>query len=486
MIGQQLVLPTVGATQIAQQLATPYAALLLEHRQGEVAFVPSAALAGGAAPTDAELQTFYARNVARYTVPERRVIRYALVTAAAMKAQATPTDAELAQAYQQQRSRFAASVKRDVSQVVAPDQAGANAIAAKIKAGTSASDAARAAGLEASVQNAVEKPGYAASTSAAIADAVFTAPSGATVGPIKGPLGWTVAHVDAVTAVAAKTLEQARPDLLPALTQQKAQVALGSIHDAIDDALSANATFDETVADRKLAAATTEPITAAGINPDKPDAKADPALAQIVAAGFQAADGDAPQMVQTGADGSFALVGVGRIVPAAPRPLAQVREAVARDFGMERARAAARVLANQIVAKASKGMPLGAAVAAAGRSLPPVRPLAAARAQIAANPRQAPPPLVLMFSMAQGNAKLLEAPQQSGWYVVKLDRIVAGNAATQPGVIAATRRDLGQSVGREYVEQFVKAIRASLGTKVDAAAVARAKADLSGAGGQGG
>ena len=48
--------------------------------------------------TDAELQAFYRRNVARFTVPERRVIRYARVTPEMVKAAATPTDAEVAAA----------------------------------------------------------------------------------------------------------------------------------------------------------------------------------------------------------------------------------------------------------------------------------------------------------------------------------------------------------------------------------------------------
>lgn len=72
IIAQQLMLPTQGATQVPQKVALPYASLMLEKRSGQIAFVPASALAGGPAPTDAELQAFYRRNVARFTVPERR------------------------------------------------------------------------------------------------------------------------------------------------------------------------------------------------------------------------------------------------------------------------------------------------------------------------------------------------------------------------------------------------------------------------------
>ncbi|MEG8054367.1 peptidyl-prolyl cis-trans isomerase [Sphingomonas aerolata] len=205
---QQLILPTRGASQVPSQLALPFASLLLEKRSGLVGFIPTAAVPAGPAPTDAELNAFYHRNVARYTIPERRVIRYAVVDAARVKAQAVPTDAEIAAQYQQDRARYAPTEKRTITQVVVADQAGATAIAAKVKAGTAIADAARAAGLEASTQTAVEKAAYAGTTSPQVADAVFAAANAAVVGPVRTPLGWTIARIDSIQNVPAKTLDQ--------------------------------------------------------------------------------------------------------------------------------------------------------------------------------------------------------------------------------------------------------------------------------------
>src|SRR3546814_2877345 len=80
IFARQLIVPTVGASQIPMQVALPYAALLLEKRQGHVGFVPATAVAAGKTPTDAEIATFYSHETARYTVPERPVIRFAVVT----------------------------------------------------------------------------------------------------------------------------------------------------------------------------------------------------------------------------------------------------------------------------------------------------------------------------------------------------------------------------------------------------------------------
>lgn len=481
---QRLAMPIVGANQVPQGLALPYASLLLEKRNGEVAFIPTAAMTGGAAPTDAELTAFYQRNIARYTVPQRRVVRYALVTPAMVAARAVPTAAEVAKAYQADRAKYQPMEKRTVDTVVAADQATANAIAAKVKGGASLADAARGVGLEAASQS-VDKAGLAGTTSPAIADAVFAAGKGALVGPLKAPLGYVVARVSGIVQVPGKSLEQARSEIVAALTKTKTAQALATIHDAMDDALGKSGTFDEVAGDQKLTPVTTPALLRNGTNPDAPAAKPDSALTPIIAAAFGAEEGDDPQLVPVGTDGSFALVAPGRIVPAAARPLTAVRAAVAHDVAADRARQAARRIAAAVVAKVGKGAALSAAMAGNGVALPPVRPLGASRAQLAANPQRTPAALALMFSMAQGSAKMLEAPDGAGWLVVKLDHIERGDATHSPGVVAATRADLGRVVGREYLDQFAQAVRNAVGVKIDTGAVAKVKADLTGTGGTG-
>jgi peptidyl-prolyl cis-trans isomerase D len=130
----------------------------------------------------------------------------------------------------------------------------------------------------------------------------------------------------------------------------------------------------------------------------------------------------------------------------------------------------------------NKGTPLAQAMATAGRPLPPVQPAVATRAQLAAAQGQVQAPLALMFAMAKGNAKLLEAPNNAGWLIVKLDQIVPGDAKGVPQAVAGARASIAQLVGREYAEQFARAVRNAVGVKTDAAALAKVRADLTGAG----
>ena len=476
---RQLTAPTIGATTVGQQLALPYASLLLEKRAGEVGIVPVSALPQGPAPTAQDIQSFYGRNLARYRVPERRTIRYAVVTPAQLAAQSIPTEAEIAQAYQKNRADYQATEKRVVTQVTLADQASADALAAKVRGGTSIADAARAVGLEASTLPALDKAGLAAQASPALADAAFAAAKGAVVGPVRGAIGFVVARVDSIDQVAGRSLDQVRAQLTADLAKQKTQAALAALHDKLDDALSGGATFDEVIADAKLSPKTSPALAQGAVDPLNPAAKPDPALVPLIAAGFAADDGDAPQLVQTGTDGSFAVVALGQTQPAAPRPLADVRNQVVADLIADRRRQSARTIANAVLAKVKGGMSLAQALRASGASLPAPQPVNASRADVLqAQGRN--PALALLFSVPQGQARLLEAPGDAGWLIVKTDRIERGNAAGNAAAIAAARGGLSRSMGGEYAEQFARAARAAIGTKVDQRAIARVRADLAG------
>ncbi|MDQ2877663.1 MAG: SurA N-terminal domain-containing protein [Pseudomonadota bacterium] len=481
-LGKQLTFPVTQAPFVGDKFTLPYASSLLEKRDGQVALIPAKAMTTGPAPTDADIAQFYQRNVARYAVPERRAIRYALISPDSLKAQATPSDAEVAATYQKQAFKYAAVQQRTLSQVVVADQNAATALAAKVKGGTAIDAAAKAIGLEAAVIKDTDKAAYAGEASADAANAVFGAAKGATVGPIKAPLGYLVVHVDTVTDVAAKSLEQARPDIVATLTKQRTMAALVKLHDALDDAINSKATFDELVAAHKLSAQTTAPLIAGGTNPDDPASKPDPKMTPIVAGAFAVDPAEGPQMVSIGQDGTFALVAIDHVVAAAPRPLAQIRDKVAADVIADRAEQAARKVAGNVVAAIAKGMPLAQALSATKLTLKPIQPFSASRAQLmtAQNP---PPPLVLLFNMGEHTAKVIEAPDRSGFIILYLAKVTPGNAAGNTKVIAGTRTDLTRQQGREYVEEFSKAVRGTVGYSRNEAAIAKVKAALVGQGG---
>lgn len=479
-LAQWLIGPTIGATQVPVQFATPYASLLLERRKGSVGYIPTSAIAPGAAPTDAEIATFYKRNASRYTLPERRVIRYALVRPEQFAENARATDAEIADAYRKDAAKYAASTRRQLTQVIVADQNAANAIAARVKGGTGLAAAATAAGLKASTVDNAEKTSFARATSQAIADAAFAGAAGTVVGPLKSPLGWHIVKVEKIEQVAGKTLDAVRGEIAAEITKRKEAEILANLRSQIDNGLANNATFDEAVSDAKLKGEVTPPLFADGRPTQGSTAQPDPVLAQIAQGGFAMEQSQEPQIIPIGQDGSFALIKAERVLAAAPRPIAEIRDTLVKDLIADRQLQGARKIAAGVLADINKGTPIAEALRKTGLALPPLQPLDASRGQLAQMGAQLPAPVRLMFSMAAKKAKITEAPNGGGYWVVWLDEIQAGNATGNKALIAQTRGQLGQMLGGEYVEQFAAAVRKAVSVKRDEAAIARLKAQLGG------
>ncbi|WP_196490702.1 peptidylprolyl isomerase, partial [Erythrobacter donghaensis] len=114
LLGDQLLLPATFGAKLSRQMALPYAGLILEGREGQIAFAPSAAFAPKTAPSNDQLQKFYAANAARYRIPERRILRFATFTTDRFRDQVKVSDAEIAALYKKRSAEFAATEKRDV------------------------------------------------------------------------------------------------------------------------------------------------------------------------------------------------------------------------------------------------------------------------------------------------------------------------------------------------------------------------------------
>lgn len=479
LIQQQLLFPVGAVARIPNGLALQYASLLLERRTGSVGIVPISAVPQGPEPTAAEINAFYAQQSGRYTVPERRVLRYAAIGPEQLGAAANPTEAEIQAFYRANQARYAARETRNLQQVVLPDEQAARQFAAKLARGTGFAQAAAEAGFSNADINVGQrdKAQFAGLTSPAVANAAFAAATGGVTAPVRSELGWHIVRVESVNRTPARPLEAVRGEIAQALGAQKSEEALASLVTRIEDALADGATFEEAARQFGLSAQQTPPITAAGA---AQTGQAAPEIAPLLKVAFEMGEEEDPVVETIGQ--RYALLDVAQVIPAAAPPLAQVRDRVRTDFIAQRAQGRARQLAAAIVAKINAGTAPAQAFAQAGVPLPPLEPINARRIEIAQGQQGVPPPLAMMFSMKRGTAKLLEAPGGAGWFVVHLATTEAGDARSQPQLVQTTRQQFNQVAGDEYAQQFAKAVERQVGVERNADAIAELKRQLMGPG----
>lgn len=481
---QRLVLTPVAAnTRLGQGIARPYADLLLEKRDGELGLLPFAAFTVGAAPTNAELQGFYRQNAARYTVPERRVFRIARMTAEQL-GNVAPTEQEIAAYYNANKATYGGEETRVLSRLTTPDQAQANGVAARAKAGGTFAAAAAPAGFSAADVSLgpQSKAQLTSLAGAAVANQVFAAPAGTVIGPVRSSTGFDVIKVESISAASGRSLDQARAEIVAKLMVDKRKEALADLVGKVEDELADGRTFEEVAQANKLPVVTTPPLTRAGTNPDQPTFRLQPEYAQLPGQGFDIGADDEPVVETLPNDSGYALLDVTDVIAAAPAPLARIADQVRRDLIAKRASDRAAVAATQVMAAMNKGTPMAQAIAAlklSGVKTPERISLRRADlAQFANQGQEVPPPLRILFTLAPGKSQ--RAAGQTGIYLVHLNQVTPGNAATNPTLVAQELTSLNRLASEELALQWLTAAQKELGVTRNEDAIKAARQRITG------
>ncbi|MDO9490412.1 MAG: SurA N-terminal domain-containing protein, partial [Sphingomonadaceae bacterium] len=361
---RQLLVPITFAAAAPQALGEPYASLLLEQRRGFVATVPAERMTGIAAPTDAQINAFYRANLKRYTMPERRAFRYALLTRGDAVNRVSIPEADIKKYYDERKAIYGGVEQRELSQVVVQDQAVAQKIAQRAKAGETFNSVASQLGGYAPSDLALgvlNQERLAETTNADIAKAAFGVPSGGIVGPVRSDFGWHVVRVDSIVPGVARSLAQVRDEIVTTLRGERADDMLSDQIAAIEDSLADGQSFTDVVAANKLTAVQVPAATSSGQTADNSGFRLAPQAAPLVARAFETAQGDDPHVQELDKE-TFAILEVTDVIEPRPVPLAQVRAAVAAEWTAAERMKRAKAMADAIVAEVKTGTTLAQAL----------------------------------------------------------------------------------------------------------------------------
>ena len=481
LVAREVLSPAEYGATLPSELAWRYSQLLAERRTGSVIVLPSLLFAPTNAPSTAELNAYYKAHTGTFIRPERRVIRYATFGSDAIRNVAAPTDAEIAKRYTADKALYGALERRAVTQLVVPTQAAAKAIVSEVSGGKTLEASAAEKGLAAAKLAPLSKQDLGAQSSPAVAEAVFTATPGKLV-VARSPLGWYVVRVEAVDSRAARTLDQVRNEIVATLTADKRRAALSDYVAKIEERIDGGSNLPEVAKGLGLQVQSTSPLTADGALYGQPGQTVSPALKPVLKTAFSMQENE-PQVAETEPGKTFVIYDVTAVAPSAPAPFDQITGDVKVAYALDKGAQIARAQGLKIQAALRKGEKLDAVLAGVGKKLPPVERVGMTRpelARIQQSGRQVPPPIRLMFAMAQGSVKVQEAPEKRGWFVVSLDSIEPGKIDRNDPAVAGAQRELGKAAGGEYSEALRKAITKDVGVKRNPAALKALSDELSG------
>ncbi len=483
LIAKQVMIPAGAGAVVPLDLVKRYAALLGETREGEIAVLPSLLFANKDEADEKAIEAYYKKNSNRFIRPERRVIRYVSFGDEIVKDLAAPTASEIAFRFKSNKSAYEAKEKRRITQVILPTEAAAKALASEVQSGTSLEQAANSKGLAANKLESFARSELASQFSEQVAKAVFSTPKGQIAAPAKSALGWHVMRTEEIDSRPAKSLDDVRDELAAEIKAEKMRVALNETLERVEDEFADGANLTEVAQSLGLELTETAPLTADGKVYAKDNETAPPVLSRVVETAFSM-EQEEPQIAEVVRGKTFVIYDVTDITPSAPAPLKEIKGNVEAAYLMEQASKEAKSVARDIQAKVAKGQTLNQALATLNKRLPPVETIRMTRPQLAQIQQQqggmAPPPIAMMFNMAEGTVKSLSGQGGQVWFVVALKKITPGQIPEDAAALRGPQRELSTIAGSEYADALGRAVRKEVGVEINDAAVKAVRVQLGG------
>ncbi len=363
ILRQEVSASVAGGLQLPAIITDAVHRFQAEVRDADFFILPPAAAGAVAAPSEADLKSYYDAHTFTYTAPEfRKLDVLAIVPVNLVKPDAVTSD-EVQKRYDEQKAARFEHERRIVEQLVFPDAAAAQAADAKIKGGE-AFDKVVADEKKTPADVSLGTVGKPDIADPAISAAAFALKEGETSAPVKGRFGMVLVHVSKIIAGSTQSLMEVSAELKDEIAIIKARQLATEDTEKVEDARAAGKSLAEAAASAGLKIRTIDAIDAQGRDKDGKPVAGLIAGPQLLKAAFAAELNSDSDVIRTDQGGSewFAVT---QIDTAHQLPLAEVKAKVETAWRMEEVVRKLAAEGDRIVKAIDGGETLAAAAASA-------------------------------------------------------------------------------------------------------------------------
>ncbi len=343
-----------------------------ERRTAELIVLPRSAAGEAEAPSDAQVQAYYDEHKAAFRAPEYRSGQALVLDVATLARNADVSEADARTRYEQEATRFGTPERRTIQQIVFPDEAAATDAAKRLREGGVGFD-----------QLAGERGVDAASLTLgtftraelfdpAVAAAAFALGPDAVSEPVRGRFGTVLLRVTSITPASRKPFAEVEAEVRRQVAEQRARDGLEAAHDAVEDQRAGGKPLADIARERGLPLVAITDVDREGRDPQGQAVANLPDRDALLPALFRSDVGVDNEALRLREGGSL-WYDVTKITPARDKPLAEVREAVARQWRDDETDRRLAAKARELAERLDKGE---AAEAVAQALTLPVKPLA--------------------------------------------------------------------------------------------------------------
>lgn len=274
------------------------------------------------APSEDDVSKYYAGHAPQFTAPEYRSLSILEMMVDDISKNTVIADADIAAAFEKRRAEFAQPERRDLVQVMLPDEAKAVQIIAAAQASKNLKQVAMAQNLKPVVMEDQTEQ----SILPALYTNVFTANEGAIIGPVKTEFGWHVLQLNKIKAPTKPTLDEFKEKLREQLQREHAAESIQELANKVDDDLAGGKTLDEIAATYKFKLVKFPAVDAAGNAEDGKSANL-PMPEVTLKNAFGLNEGDNSSLLDDH-KGNYLVVHVDKVTPSHVRELATIKDKV--------------------------------------------------------------------------------------------------------------------------------------------------------------
>lgn len=318
-------------------------------------------------PDEETLQKFYEAGASAFTLPETRDISFMILEPENVTETITISEEDLKAAYEQRRGEYDVPERREIQQVTFASEEAAKEALEKLRSGTKTEEVVQGLGLTMKDVD-LGMVGRSELMSPALADAAFSAESGAWSEPVQGPLGWSIFHVGEISAAKPSTYEEVKDDLRRKLELEMAQEQIYDIQNNIEDARAGGETLAEIAARYNLTLREIDGVTKDGKTRRGDDVEMPEDTPNMLETAYSNGVGEQIPPLATSKQGYYWMQ-VDAVTPAEVQPLADVRERVLTIWKNEKRASELQALAEKLVERGNAGESFETIAGEYGRSV---------------------------------------------------------------------------------------------------------------------
>ncbi|WP_244548259.1 peptidylprolyl isomerase [Bosea vaviloviae] len=465
ILRQQLAEMVVGAVAAPVALQEIGHRLRNEKRSVTFARVPVSAAGEIAAPTEAQLKTFFDERKAAFRAPEYRTANMLSISAETVADPASVSEDDAKARYEQIKGqRFSSPETRAIQQIAFPTPEEAQAAKARIDGGetyeavaTQRNVAEKDLSLGTFAKSQVFDP--------AVRDAAFALAQGAVSAPVTSAFGPVLLRVTAITPERVRPYEEVAAELRSEIATSRATSLITDLHDKIEDQRAAAKPLAEIASELKLPLRTLGPVDAGLRKSDGSTETAVPGGDATVQAIFRSDIGVDNEAIRLPRDTGYVWFDLTKIDPGRAQGFDEVKAQVEAQWRADDVASKLSTKTRELVAQLDKGEAFDAAASVAGLTIEKAADLGRQeqRPELPANV------VSLIFGTAVGKSGAASLAD-GGRVLFKVD------SATVPPYARTTQeaenfaRLLASSISEDVLSQYVGKRQSELGVSVNEAA----------------